>query len=623
MSMSLPSEVAPARPIVAPTHPMLEPTRKARVRFATAEWLEQRRLMSTDGTSPPPPTPVPTVAETISAPATQFLASASLPTLTRLRFNNATFYDVATAPVKNSLMLYGAYVDATGKTVGFSLNLASAANTWDAATSTLTAPTPFGRLLIQQVIESDRLNYSVTVRNTSAANSGIRVTALTFSPVDGWRFTGTPKFEQSWSISGNNGPQVVRVNDGDNAIALVNTAQTPKSTTWFQQIGGGKPVDQQWWRPHVAWTAGAVGTLDAPVAAGGSRTFSLSLRFALASAPTTTLAGDSYSGAAQSNPFRINWLDRRPIGALFMHCGNGPLVGRNVNGTAAETSAYRTAALNLARTMAASLVADGAQGVIAWDIEGPDQFKQGWAYAGDPRVVPTTNKAFDGVADQFFKIFRDAGLRVGVTIRNSDLTKTADGSYIQPAPVDPVASYTAKIDYAVKRWGATLFYIDVADLNDTSALDAIQRRYPNVLLIPEVQGNTPAAYNAFTAPFRDMRLGLNGTPQYVRDVYPEAFSVIWTGDGDRVTHAEALKAAVRSGDILLGHAGNMAGSQTLARNAGVPLVRTPATAATTSTTRPAPAPTSTPRATSALFPPASLLILNSSASLFSPVRVAA
>ena len=76
-----------------------------------------------------------------------------------------------------------------------------------------------------------------------------------------------------------------------------------------------------------------------------------------------------------------------------------------------------------------------AQGVITWDVEGaefPDA-----TFMGDPTKLATADPCqsvapeMAQIVDQYFKMYRDAGYKVDVTIRPQRLP-----SFIPPAPVD-------------------------------------------------------------------------------------------------------------------------------------------------------------------------------------------
>jgi len=223
----------------------------------------------------------------------------------------------------------------------------------------------------------------------------------------------------------------------------------------------------------------------------------------------------------------------------------------------------------------------GAQGVIVWDIEGMQD--PALAYYGEPRILPHAAPEMDAAVDDFFNRLKAAGLRVGVTVRPTlilpmakregggppDYNITWDDDWaligrawmgeIKPgdgrATTVPASSRHIyedrefwcgltrlhnKIVYAKERWGATLFYVDVTSLwrpRDRSTADGawaskrfsarlyreLQRRHPDVLLIPEHQH---FEHHAYSAPYTQApRFGTNTGPE-IRAAYPESFSVM-------------------------------------------------------------------------------------------------
>ena len=163
------------------------------------------------------------------------------------------------------------------------------------------------------------------------------------------------------------------------------------------------------------------------------------------------------------------------------------------------------------------------------------------------------------LADAYFAQFRRAGLKVGVCIRPQLLVKTADGGASQHDQADMAQVTQTLIDkalYANKRWGCTLFYVDSnGDPNVPfpasvfqAVADVLARRKITVLLMPEHQN---VRYYGVTAPYDELRGGVLGTPDRIRRVYPGAFTVLNTSDGDLDGYHADLVRAVTRGDILL------------------------------------------------------------------------
>jgi hypothetical protein len=126
---------------------------------------------------------------------------------------------------------------------------------------------------------------------------------------------------------------------------------------------------------------------------------------------------------------------------------------------------------------------------------------------------------------------------------------------------DPVAEMSAKIAYARKRWGCTLFYLDSNVFFDNKGgkytawdmpaelFHQLALKQPGVLLVTEHE--TPRDW-AYTAPYREYRQGFIATPAEVRAMYPKAFTAFRVVDGPPLEDKWAeWVAAVKGGDVLL------------------------------------------------------------------------
>jgi len=302
---------------------------------------------------------------------------------------------------------------------------------------------------------------------------------------------------------------------------------------------------------------------------GSPETFNISLRFGPANSRVPDLSHDVLERYAEKYPFRINWTDRRPIGAIFLsssgiNAATNPrrwiLNSGKIDITTDQGKGiFREALLGMADKSIKVLKDAHAQGMITWDPEG--QEFPGACYYGDPRLTPTlapeTEFRDEGMAsaiDDYFAKFRVAGLKVGLCIRPQQVT-IIDGKPVQQAVDDEHAAQILKekIAYAKQRWGCTLFYVDsTATVGRPLSPDVfkdVADAYPDVLLIPE---NESMRYFAYTAPFNSyVHHKVTSTPAGARMVYPKAFSVLMAPDGDRPEDHTALLNAVRSGDILL------------------------------------------------------------------------
>jgi hypothetical protein len=254
----------------------------------------------------------------------------------------------------------------------------------------------------------------------------------------------------------------------------------------------------------------------------------------------------------------LNWPDRRPIGSIFL-AGYSHRSARNPRGWFNDpgfdalgdggTERFRKALLAYADRAIAVLKAVNAQGMIVWDLEG-EEFPQRTSFIGDPRMLQALAPEMAPVAAEFFRRFRDAGLRVGMTIRPQQLVFEGPRRIRQASVGDSGEVLLKKIDYARQRWGSTLFYIDsnsgLLSPGEVFTLAKLARQRPDVLLIPE---HHQPMYYGFAAPYGAIRDGRSATSKVLRLFYPEAFQVLNVADA--WNRASDIAAASRNGDVLL------------------------------------------------------------------------
>jgi hypothetical protein len=304
------------------------------------------------------------------------------------------------------------------------------------------------------------------------------------------------------------------------------------------------------------------------MAPGATIRMSVSCRFCSEQAQLEEVAADAYKSFREQHPSILQWTDRRPMGALMLATVNkkwptnprGWLNAPNLNVfTPNGHSQFRSLVMQKVDSSISNMRQIHAQGVIVWDIEGA-QYPQGEAtYVGDPRILKRVAPEMDLIADELFGKFRQAGFRVGVCLRADAINFRPNGSYYQKMFTDReelFKSLDERISYARSRWGCTLFYID--SFGGTAAYDPLVlkqllQKHPDVLLIPEFEHTLTYA---FAAPYKELRpMGKNpgtaSTPKRALILYPNAFTVINTADGDLVRRRPELVGAVRRGDVLL------------------------------------------------------------------------
>ncbi len=341
-----------------------------------------------------------------------------------------------------------------------------------------------------------------------------------------------------------------------------------------------------------------------PVAPSQSKQFTISYSFGLKDTPNSVLSSATYEKFAQNYPYILNWPDRRPI-MMGMYADHGHQSVTNPRGWFNETNKDYVSEAGKAQfkidLMAAAdrtigvLKDVNAQGIVLWDLEG-EVFPHAITYIGEPRKLAELAPEMEPVADAFVKKIKDAGFKIGLTLRPQELkfstvaptgTCTRDdvtikynepidaatiwrklayicGSdgqwyqgglpYFQPDPVDPAKVMIDKITYARNRWGATIFYVDSNAFSGkgpypSEIFEKVLAAHPDVLILPELES---ARYFRGMAPYNELDLGWSHTPTWATDIYPQAFSVINVSDGMNDSNYNTLIESVKKGNILMG-----------------------------------------------------------------------
>lgn len=351
-----------------------------------------------------------------------------------------------------------------------------------------------------------------------------------------------------------------------------------------------------------------------------SETVKLSLRFGQQGIDPYDLATDVCADFAKAHSMILKWADRRPILGVLPSKGGGEWANWNINPrgwwdmgdksiyTPEGKANFKKWLNGFIDSVIASGEQSGSQGVIFWNIEGGQWF---WvAFYGAPELTPFLAPEMDEVADEVCARLKAAGLRVGFCIRPTEIfpmmktdvkdvlnelpsweginernignLKTYDGDmpFKPGTPVDdthiersPVARLSAKIAYAKKRWGATLFYIDSNGYNrptvqqngkanekktawrtlSAAEWQTLSKMYPDVLLIPEHEYDE---YWSATAPYQQPPAYGGMTRHDIHTIYPEAFTTIalfggMEGQQDIAAHMQEYTNALQQGDVIL------------------------------------------------------------------------
>ena len=319
--------------------------------------------------------------------------------------------------------------------------------------------------------------------------------------------------------------------------------------------------------------------MNTPVAPGTSRTTSVSLTSAGVGVSYAAMAKEVARSWTGVSPQRVaTWQDRRPITAIFIassvpHPPTNPRGWFNNERTVDTTTpegiiAFRKSMLSYFDGVIEIAKEIDAQGVMVCDIKGQEQAHAA-SYVCDPEkisvVAPEMLAQGPGdtlpLVDEIFARIRAAGLKVGVCLRPSrwNTAGAVTGIYQVNQP-DPAAVIDDKVDYAVRRWGASMFYLD-SNVDPVSGvtvpsqqyLGRVRAHYPEVLLSVE---HSDQAHYGTGAPYFDAEHGgMTGTAAQSRYPYPGAFSIIRvnrSGTGTPASaYADRYMEAARRGDILM------------------------------------------------------------------------
>ena len=443
----------------------------------------------------------------------------------------------------------------------------------DAVGRTVTRTFAWGRVRGRFAPSGDRLGLTLTVTDISRDRT---IQSIVLQPF--WlKFPQKPtEYAQEYPLmaASRDEPGIISATYGAGTLALCNEDFTRPLLVGFP-FALDRPTDTEFPLRVSSGPENGRGDLLAPylvrpIAPGRSDTYTLSLRFGPAGTTAAALMSGLDRRYAATFPPTLRWPDRRPLGYLMLSSSvpHRPS-GRNPRGwfnnddavdvtTETGRAAFAERLTEYADNSIRVLKAMNAQGMITWDIEG-QEYPHATSYIGDPRKVGLLAPEMEPLADAYFARFRRAGLKVGVCIRPQLLTKAADGGASQHDQADMAAvtqTLIAKALYANKRWGCTLFYVDSnGDPNVPypasvfqNVAAALARRKITALLMPE---HKKVRYYGAAAPYAELRGGNDGTPGRIRRVYPGAFTVLCTSDGDLDGQHTALVQAVKRGDILL------------------------------------------------------------------------
>lgn len=421
----------------------------------------------------------------------------------------------------------------------------------------------WGTVSVGYASNGNRLDLDIEARNTSKTDT---IQGLWFEPLT-LRFPAKlTEYDGSIPLltSAVGGPAVLRVTYPSGSL-LVASSDTGKPVLLGFPWSSNRPDSTDFpltlTTDKVRSFPDSYPAVHRTIPPGGSDHFRVSLRFGNPGASVAELGRDIYTEYATAFPLKLDWQDRRPIGSVFL-ASSDVTWPKNPRGwfgnskidvtTPAGKEDFRAKIFSLADNTLNILREMNAQGVITWDVEG-QEFAHSVSYIGDPRLVKTLAPEMDAVADDYFAKLRNAGFKVGISVRPQQF-RTAQGKPEQTPVDEPAKLLIEKIRYAKERWGISLVYIDSnVNAHDPNPIDAQQlaevaAAFPDVLLIPE---HSSFQYYAFSAPYKELRQGYTSTPEVVRLAYPKAFTVISTADGLLDHNREALVKSIKRGDSVI------------------------------------------------------------------------
>ena len=281
--------------------------------------------------------------------------------------------------------------------------------------------------------------------------------------------------------------------------------------------------------------------------------------------------------------FPTSWNDRRPIGSLYLAnnvdtlnpknpacwCFNVGTVNYWDYSTTAGIQAIQQGLISLANSCVKQLQKINAQGVVLWDTAG-EEFG-GLTYYGSPNAVPWMVPEFDQVSDQFWNVFKAAGLRIGVCIRADIADFRSNGTHSEDEYVSigqAESDLDAKLSYAHDRWGCTLFYVDsnggaqIGGDEPGQAYPAIifrylQQKHPDCLLLPEGHYGAGGIYGSqdnyylWAAGYGQYRFGDPKLDAAEIASVPGGFMAIDISDSGVAGTEQDLISFVQNGGILM------------------------------------------------------------------------
>jgi len=179
---------------------------------------------------------------------------------------------------------------------------------------------------------------------------------------------------------------------------------------------------------------------------------------------------------------------------------------------------------------------------MVWSIEGSQYGDV--TYAGSPDMLPVLAPEMDEIADEVLAMINAAGIRVGLTLRPQIVTADPNWRASDPPNHPPwryyqrslvladgktadevaiTANLYRKARYAMKRWNASVFYVDSTGAPLVTVWDKLRVALPAVVFIPE-QTDWKIDFSTVTPLMDNWGGNPIGVDPYVKAIWPEAYN---------------------------------------------------------------------------------------------------
>jgi len=427
---------------------------------------------------------------------------------------------------------------------------------FDSATRSRTVAYPWGSLTCSYEVTGNRLDLRVKITNSTAAEiDGIDLRLLKI------RLAGKPPGQtDNDAVMG-----FLRLDLGSGAYAALCNWEVDRPVAVAIKPDPEQPgvhtislsVEKETVPHHPVVHDMYFHRLGRQIAPGKSDEYRVSLCFAGNDTPEQESCRTFLDHVRSARPMKLKWDDRRPIGRIFL-CNSftqwptnprGYLFGkRDKNNVFTEEGLkqFRADLLAHADQCIKILKKYDAQGVIIWDLEGAEYWHP-MTYIGNPHQMSFVSPEMEKCADEYLKKFTAAGLKVGLTLRPTEITlgTVKYTRFWHRYPVDPVEHLYQKIKYCKDRWDCRIFYLDsnsygsydpwhvgVTDkrlpwVMPTRMIRELQERVPDVLIIPEHETDL---YHAYVPTYKTSIIDEYGASPRAQTVWPDAFSVVTFDD---------------------------------------------------------------------------------------------